>query len=78
MPDRNIPPTDLQPDGTDDSICPRCGNSDITGGSIDIEGGGAYQRCTCSACGAVWTNAYDFAGSYLDSEPEGGNNGSVR
>ncbi len=79
MTDQNIAPTDLKADGDDDSICPRCGDSDITGGSVDIESGGAYQRCTCAACGAVWTNAYDFAGSYLDSdgEPEGESDGTV-
>ena len=67
MPDRNIPATDLQPDGNDDSICPRCGDPDITGGSVDIEDGTALQRCSCAACGGVWTNVYDFVGSYLDS-----------
>ena len=43
--------------------CPVCklkGNAE--GGSVDIDGGAAYQNCNCTECGAEWTDYYQLAG----------------
>lgn len=49
------------------SICPNCGSDEILGGPVDIDSGGASQRCDCTACDASWTDVYVLAG-YEDLE----------
>lgn len=41
--------------------CPICGSTDLSGGSIDLEGGAVYQEVTCQACEAHWTDCYHLA-----------------
>lgn len=38
--------------------CPACGSADITGGSVEIDAGGASQSCSCSTCDCEWTDRY--------------------
>jgi hypothetical protein len=45
----------------DPDRCPLCRSSDITGDHVEIIEGMAYQRVGCAACGASWTDAYEFA-----------------
>ncbi len=43
--------------------CPICElKGSVEGGSIEIDGGAAYQDCNCSECGAQWTDYYQLAG----------------
>lgn len=39
-------------------VCPFCGDHDIEGGSIDIEGRNAIQEMSCSACEKEWYDVY--------------------
>lgn len=45
----------IQSDGVS---CPYCGSSDIAGGSIETDENRAYQKITCNACGAYWSDGY--------------------
>ena len=38
--------------------CPYCGGDEITGGAVDIGGGGATQVCSCGDCGKEWSDLY--------------------
>jgi hypothetical protein len=38
--------------------CPLCLSTDITGGSIDIDGKYAYQEIQCDECDATWIEEY--------------------
>lgn len=48
--------------------CPFCGDSDISGGSINIESGQAWQNLTCGACGEHWRDVYTLAAVETDEE----------
>lgn len=45
----------------DSGKCPYCGDSDITGGFVEISGNQAWQECGCSACDASWTDIYTLS-----------------
>ncbi len=45
--------------------CPACGQSEIEGGSVPIEGTTAVQTVTCNSCDAEWTDVYRLQG-YTD------------
>ncbi len=47
--------------------CPFCGSTDITGGFVEIEEGGAFQKVSCP-CGRSWIDVY----SLVDIKEEGG------
>ena len=53
--DRTIKRADLDPDA-----CPQCGNVNITGDSVDIEGQGARQGVRCEDCEALWHDVYQL------------------
>jgi transposase-like protein len=57
----------MPPTPYDEAHCPACGDGDLEGESIDIEGGHAFQRVTCLACRAKWTDQYQLQG-YVDLE----------
>jgi len=38
--------------------CPYCGSYDIAGGSIETDENRAYQKISCNACGAYWSDGY--------------------
>jgi transcription elongation factor Elf1 len=38
--------------------CLNCGSSDIEGGSIQVDAGGAIQDISCTVCGSTWTDLY--------------------
>ena len=38
--------------------CPVCGDWDITGGSVQIDAGVAWQDVSCSNCDYEWTDIY--------------------
>ena len=42
--------------------CPKCGSSDISGDSIEVDSGGAYQEVGCSECGHSWRDVYTLVG----------------
>lgn len=48
--------------------CPFC-YGDIEGGSFDVDGGGAYQKIRCLACGASIIDYYELAGVEVESYP---------
>uniref|UniRef100_A0A6M3L594 Uncharacterized protein n=1 Tax=viral metagenome TaxID=1070528 RepID=A0A6M3L594_9ZZZZ len=48
--------------------CPKCGATNISGGSVDIQGGGAIQQVTCEACDASWHDCYTLTGMILEEE----------
>jgi hypothetical protein len=64
--DRTIKRADLNPDA-----CPECGNVNIEGDSVDIEGHGARQGVGCEDCGAVWHDVYQLVRRhvYPDAKP---------
>jgi len=40
-------------------VCPFCEDcSGIEGGSVFVEDGSAYQKCTCSSCNEMWEDRY--------------------
>ena len=47
--------------------CPVCGSWAIDGDNIEIEDRWAYQRVSCSICGATWGEEY-IANSRYDIE----------
>lgn len=48
--------------GAGGARCPHCGEADITGASVIIEAGAAYQAVTCSRCEAEWVDQYKLVG----------------
>ena len=44
--------------------CPKCRDSAIEGGSIDIEGDFAYQKVMCTECDFEWTDVYKLAHAF--------------
>lgn len=44
------------------TVCPNCGDSCISGGSVNIEYNSAYQDIMCHHCGAEWTDVYELTG----------------
>ncbi len=43
---------------TDGVGCLYCRSDDIAGGQIETDENRAYQKITCNACGAFWTDGY--------------------
>ena len=39
-------------------LCLNCGSSNIEGGSINIDAGGATQDISCLTCDSTWTDLY--------------------
>jgi hypothetical protein len=44
------------------NLCPYCGDDGISGGSVEIDSGFAWQDVDCSACGASWHDLYTLTG----------------
>ena len=42
--------------------CPMCGDDNIEGESVQIDGGVAWQEITCSACLSTWNDVYNLVG----------------
>jgi len=42
--------------------CPNCGDEQIEGGSIVVEGSAAWQPVSCLACDARWNDTYEITG----------------
>ena len=52
--------------------CPVCGSdSDIQGGSIQVESGTAWQECECGACHHSWTDTYNLVQYGEVKDPDG-------
>lgn len=45
--------------------CPHCHSTDIEGGAVEVDAGGAWQDIDCNACGESWQNIYKL----VDVEP---------
>jgi hypothetical protein len=43
------------------NICPFCKSTDITGGSVNIEGREARQEVWCNECHGQWRDVYTLA-----------------
>jgi len=50
------------------SICPFCGSTDISGGSVNIEAAQAWQNVSCNDCGETWRDVYTLAFVETDDE----------
>jgi hypothetical protein len=51
------------------NLCPYCGDDDISGGSVEVDAGYAWQDVDCSACGASWHDLYTLTGiDLLDAQ----------
>ncbi len=44
------------------TVCPNCGDSSISGASVEITYNKAYQNILCHYCGAEWTDVYELTG----------------
>ena len=42
--------------------CPNCTSDNLNGGSIEIDGGCAYQGVCCLDCAAEWVDEYKLVG----------------
>lgn len=43
------------------AVCPFCGECDITGECVDIQGVRAVQDCQCQHCDREWQDTYVLA-----------------
>lgn len=48
--------------------CPECGQGQAEGGDITVENNTAFQECSCSFCGAVWSDNYHLIGFTLTEQ----------
>jgi hypothetical protein len=46
--------------------CPFCGDEDLEGGPVEIDGGGASQEMSCLACDRQWYDVYTLTGFVPD------------
>jgi len=46
----------------DGNHCPECHNSDISGGSVEVQANTAFQEVACNNCGAEWNDLYTLSG----------------
>lgn len=53
-------------------VCPLCRSEMVEGGSVHIDGSGAWQKVTCTRCSATWNDLYDLVG--YDSLADSGGN----
>ena len=42
--------------------CPFCYSDAVSGGSVNVDAGGATQEVGCSDCGARWLDCYALTG----------------
>lgn len=43
--------------------CPNCGGPHVQGDrSVEVDGGTAWQNCSCTECEATWTDNYKLVG----------------
>jgi formate dehydrogenase maturation protein FdhE len=45
--------------------CPRCGDNNIDGESLDIEGGVITQYVSCNECYLEWTDVFTLQNYYV-------------
>ena len=50
--------------------CPFCGNSDISGESVEIDGRKALQDVSCGRCGAEWQDVYLLKDLVIKRSPD--------
>ena len=53
-----------------DSECPSCGSTDITGGFVETGESQATQACYCNECPASWVNGYVLDSQHMVREPK--------
>ncbi len=58
--DRSIDRHDFDP-----GACPECGNVNIEGHAVDIEGQEARQEVSCGDCDSVWVDVYRIDRRYI-------------
>lgn len=56
------PASQMQHVANEGCQCPRCGSTEIEGGSIDLADGRATQPQYCLSCDAEWDDVYLFSG----------------
>ncbi len=42
--------------------CPFCESPNVSGGSVQVDDGGAHQSMGCSDCDEEWTDLYELVG----------------
>jgi hypothetical protein len=57
-----LPMTEAEYSGVGGNCCPFCRSENITGGSVEINNGGAYQTVGCDDCDKEWTDTYALTG----------------
>lgn len=56
------------PKAPDPSKCPSCGSPHISGGAVEVDGPTTFQRCTCAACDAGWTDVYRLESQTMEND----------
>ena len=51
--------------------CPFCGSGNISGDSVEIESGVAYQLVSCNECERDWTDWYQLVGIKVIHDEKG-------
>ena len=51
-------------------LCPECGDGEIEGGAISIEGLNAVQEMSCVSCGCCWHDVYGLMSRIIDEHGE--------
>lgn len=62
MSNTNVPLTDEQYVAKGGGVCPVCKSTQIEGGSIQVDGPGAWQGVRCLECEATWNDLYALKG----------------
>ena len=56
---------------------PKCKSDDITGDSVEVDGGGASQDVSCNVCDSSWTDVYRLVDVENINIEEVNNNGQT-
>lgn len=54
---------------THPGMCPRCKRSGLEGGSIEIDGGIAWQEINCLDCALKWNDIYQLTNAEVTHDP---------
>ena len=60
------PMTDKQYVASGGTVCPICRSSEVSGGSVEVDAGGATQKCECAICGTAFLDCYALVGYLAD------------
>ena len=69
MSKKQKPMTDKQYRDSGGCQCPFCRGTDVVGGHVEVDAGGATQEVSCNDCDRSWIDCYNLTG-YIQREPE--------